>query len=50
VKAVREATSGARVRNVQETTRLGEMIYSFHRIFSGEADDLDEVAYLHRLK
>lgn len=33
----------------QETTGLGQMIDSFHLIFSGQADDLDEVPYLHRL-
>lgn len=34
----------------QEITGLGEMIRSFHSIFSGEADNLDEVPYLYRLK
>lgn len=34
----------------QQTTQLGEMIQSFHKVFSGEADGLDEVAYLRRLK
>lgn len=34
----------------QETLRLGEMIRSFGRIFSGEADELDELPYLHRLR
>ena len=34
----------------QETTSLGEMIQSFHMIFSGEADGLDEVPFLNRLK
>jgi iron complex transport system substrate-binding protein len=51
MKAVREGNVWCTGQNMyQETTRLGEMFYSFHRIFSGEADDLDEVAYLHRLK
>ncbi len=34
----------------QDTTQLGLMIRSFHEIFSGEADTLDEVPYLYRLK
>lgn len=34
----------------QETTQLGQMIQSFHMIFSGEADDLEEVPYLYRLR
>ena len=34
----------------QETTQLGQMIQSFHTIFSGEADGLDEVPYLTRLR
>lgn len=34
----------------QETTGLGEMIQSFHRIFSGEADALDQLPYLYRLR
>lgn len=34
----------------QETTGLGEMIQSFHRIFSGEADTLDQLPYLYRLR
>ena len=34
----------------QETTQLGQMIQSFHQIFSGEAAGLDEVPYLHRLR
>lgn len=33
----------------QETTHLGELIQSLHLIFSGEADDLDEILYLRRL-
>ncbi len=33
----------------QETTKLGEMVQSFHKIFSGEADELDELPYLYRL-
>ena len=33
----------------QETTGLGQMIQSFHDVFSGAADELDEVPYLYRL-
>ena len=34
----------------QETTRLGEMVQSFRKVFTGEADGLDEIPYLYRLK
>lgn len=34
----------------QETTQLGRMIQSFRKIFSGEADGLEELPYLYRLK
>ncbi len=34
----------------QETTKLGEMVQSFHTIFSGEADQLEELPYLYRLR
>lgn len=34
----------------QETTGLGQMIQSFQRIFSGEADQLTELPYLYRLR
>jgi iron complex transport system substrate-binding protein len=34
----------------QETTGLGQMIQSFQKIFSGEADELDELPYLYRLQ
>lgn len=34
----------------QETTGLGQMIESFQKVFSGEADGLDELPYLYRLK
>lgn len=34
----------------QETTQLGQMIESFHRIFSGEGAGLDEVPFLRRLR
>lgn len=34
----------------QETTGLGEMIQSFHQIFSGQAQNLEELPYLYRLR
>lgn len=34
----------------QETTQLGQMIQSFQKVFSGAADELDELAYLYRLQ
>lgn len=34
----------------QETTQLGKMIRSFHMVFSGEADGMDELPYLYRLR
>lgn len=34
----------------QETTGLGQMIQSFQKVFSGEADELDELPYLYRLQ
>ena len=34
----------------QETTQLGQMIQSFQKVFSGEADALLEVPYLYRLQ
>lgn len=34
----------------QETTQLGQMIQSFQKAFSGEADELDELPYLYRLQ
>lgn len=34
----------------QETTGLGQMIQSFQKIFSGEADELEELPYLYRLQ
>ena len=33
----------------QETTQLGQMIQSFRKIFSGEADNLTELPFLYRL-
>ena len=50
LKAVQNANVWCTSQNMyQETTGLGQMIESFHLIFSGQADDLDEVPYLHRL-
>lgn len=50
-KAVRSGDVWCTGKNMyQETTQLGQMIQSFHQIFSGEADNLDEVAYLYRLR
>ena len=34
----------------QETTQLGQIIQSFQKVFSGEADELDELPYLYRLQ
>ena len=34
----------------QETTQLGQMIQSFQKIFSGEADNLTELPFLYRLR
>lgn len=34
----------------QETTQLGLMIQSFQKIFSGDADGLNELPYLYRLQ
>lgn len=51
LKAVKEGNVWCTEKNMyQETTELGQMIESFHMIFSGEADDLDEVPFLHRLR
>ncbi len=50
-KAVKEGNVWCTAQNMyQDTTQLGQMIRSFHTIFSGEADDLDEVPYFFRLK
>ncbi|MBQ6504061.1 MAG: ABC transporter substrate-binding protein [Flexilinea sp.] len=34
----------------QDTTNLGQMIQSLHLIFTGEADDFDELPYFYRLR
>ncbi len=50
-KAVKNGNVWCTAQNMyQDTTQLGQMIRSLHRIFSGEADDLDEVPYFSRLK
>lgn len=49
-KAVQEGNVWCTGQNMyQETTGLGQMILSFHEIFSGEADGKTEVPYLYRL-
>lgn len=51
MKAVRNGNVWCTSQNMyQETTGLGEMIRSFRQIFSGEADELDQLPYLHRLR
>lgn len=51
MKAVQNKNVWCTSQNMyQETTGVGQMIQSFHLIFSGEADELDEVPYLHRLR
>lgn len=50
-KAVQNGNVWCTSQNMyQETTELGLMIQSFQKIFSGEADDLNEVPYLYRLQ
>ncbi len=50
-KAVQNGNVWCTSKNMyQETTGLGQMIQSFRKIFSGEADGLDELPYLYRLK
>lgn len=49
-KAVQNGNVWCTAQNMyQETTRLGQMVQSFHMIFTGEADELDELPYLYRL-
>ena len=51
MKAVKNGNVWCTDKNMyQETTRLGQMILSFRMIFSGEADDLDTLPYLYRLR
>ena len=50
LKAVQTGNVWCTGKNMyQETTQLGQMIQSFHLIFSGQADDMDELPFLHRL-
>ena len=50
-KAVKEGNVWCTDRNLyQDTTQAGEMIDAFQKIFSGEADNLDELPALKRLK
>lgn len=50
-KAVQEGNVWCTDRNLyQDTTSAGEMIGAFQKIFSGEADNLDELPSLRRLK
>ncbi|MBQ2888269.1 MAG: ABC transporter substrate-binding protein [Firmicutes bacterium] len=50
-KAVKNGNVWCTSENMyQETTQLGQMIQSFQKIFSGEADKLDELPYLYRLR
>ena len=50
-KAVQEGNVWCTSQNMyQETTQLGQMIQSFQKVFSGEADGLDELPYLYRLR
>ncbi len=50
-KAVREGNVWCTHKNMyQDTIGLGEMIQSFHTIFTSEADQLNELPYLYRLR
>ncbi len=50
-KAVQNGNAWCMSKNMhQETMRLGQMIESFRKIFSGEVDELDELPYLYRLQ
>ena len=50
-KAVKEGNVWCTAQNMyQDTTQLGQMIKSFHLIFSGAADGLDELPYFYRIK
>ena len=49
-KALKEGNVWCTAQNMyQDTTQLGQMIKSFHLIFTGEADDLDELPYFYRI-
>jgi len=50
-RAVKQGNVWCTGKNMyQQTTELGMMIDSFHKIFTGEADGLDELPYLYRLR
>ena len=50
-KAVRDGNVWCTSQNMyQDTTHLGQMIQSFHRIFTGEAEAFDELPYFVRLR
>ena len=50
-KAVQTGNVWCTERNMyQETTALGEMIQSFHRIFTDETGELNELPFFYRLK
>lgn len=50
-KAVQSGNVWCTSQNMyQDTTNLGQMIQSFHLIFTGEANDLNELPYFSRLK
>ena len=50
-RAVKENNVWCTEKNMyQETTRLGNMIESFHKVFSGEADDMTELPFLYRIQ
>ena len=49
-KAVQTGNVWCTQKNMyQETTQLGQMIQSFRKIFSGEADDMTQLPFLYRL-
>ncbi len=49
-KAVKKGNVWCTGENMyQDTTQLGQMIQSIHRILSGEADSLDELPYFYRV-
>ena len=50
-KAVKTGNVWCTSQNMyQDTTQLGQMIQSLHRILTGEADELDELPYFYRLR
>ncbi len=50
-KAVKENNVWCTEKSMyQETARLGSMIESFHKVFSGEADDMTELPFLYRIQ